>query len=45
MAVMDNNQSDFSTKRFKPLKDSHHVDCLNVLQVIKPAGNIDLDEN
>ena len=39
MAVMDNNQSDFSSKSFKPLKDNHHVDCLNVLQVIKPSGN------
>ena len=45
MAVMDNNQSDFSTKSFKPLKDSHHVDCLNVLQVIKPAGNMDLKQD
>ena len=39
MAVMDNNQSDFSSKSFNPLKDNHHVDCLNVLQVIKPSGN------
>ena len=39
MAVMDNNQIDFSSKSFKPLKDNHHVDCLNVLQVIKPSGN------
>ena len=32
MAVMDNNQADFSTKSFKPLKDSHHVDCLEDLE-------------
>ena len=44
MAVMDNNQADFSTKSFKPLKDSHHVDCLNVLQVVKPSGNSNLNK-
>ena len=45
MAVMDNNQTDFSTKTFKPLNDTHHVDCLNVLQVIKPSGNLNLNKN
>ena len=45
MAVMDNNQTDFSTKSFKPLNDTHHVDCLNVLQVIKPSGNLNLNKN
>ena len=44
MAVMDNNQTDFSTKTFKPLNDTHHVDCLNVLQVIKPPGNLNLNK-
>ena len=38
-AVMDNNQADFSSKNYNPLHDEHHVDCLNVLQVIKPGGN------
>ena len=42
MAVMDNNQTDYTTKNFNPLKDSHHVDCLNVLQVVKPSGNSNL---
>ena len=37
-AVMDNNQADFSSKNYNPLNDEHHVDCLNVLQVIKPGG-------
>jgi hypothetical protein len=44
MAVMDNNQTDYSTKSFKPLKDNHHVDCLNVLQVVKPTGNLNLNK-
>ena len=44
MAVMDNNQADFGSKNYNPLHDEHHVDCLNVLQVIKPAGNPDLDK-
>ena len=44
MAVMDNNQADFGTKTYNPLKDEHHVDGLNVLQVIKPTGNSDLDK-
>ena len=35
----------FSTKTFKPLNDTHHVDCLNVLQVIKPPGNLNLIRN
>ena len=26
MAVMDNNQTDFSTKTFKPLNDTHHLE-------------------
>ena len=45
MAVMDNNQADFGTKTFNPMKDAHHVDCLNVLQVIKPAGNNQLGKD
>ena len=42
MSVMDNNQADFGTKYFNPLQDKHHVDCLNVLQVVKPSGNSEL---
>ena len=42
---MDNNQIDFSTKTFKPLNDTHHVECLNVFQVIKPPGNLNLNKN
>ena len=45
MAVMDNNQTDFGKKSYNPLKDNHHVDCLNVLQVIKPVGNFNLRSN
>ena len=41
---MDNNQADFGTKTYNPLKDEHHVDGLNVLQVIKPTGNFDFDK-
>ena len=44
MAVMDNNQADFGTKNFNPLNDSHHVDAMNVLQVVKPSGNVTLDK-
>ena len=44
VAVMDNNQADFGTKNYNPLKDTHHVDCLNVLQVIKPSGNPQLSK-
>ena len=43
MTVMDNNQADFGTKNYNPLNDSHHVDGLNVLQVVKPTGNINLN--
>ena len=38
MAVMDNNQADFGSKTYDPLHDEHHVDAINVLQVIKPTG-------
>ena len=44
MAVMDNNQADHTTKGYNPLKDTHHVDGLNVLQVIKPVGNLNLNK-
>ena len=44
MTVMDNNQADMATKGYNPLKDNHHVDGLNVLQVIKPVGNLNLDK-
>ena len=44
MTVMDNNQADMATKGYNPLKDNHHVDGLNVLQVIKPVGNLYLDK-
>ena len=45
MACMDNNQADFGSKNYNPLHDEHHVDCLNVLQVIKPGGNPVLHKN
>ena len=45
MSVMDNNQTDFSTKNFNPLNDSHHVDAMNVLQIIKPVGNLTLQRD
>ena len=44
MAVMDNNQADCTTKSYSPLKDEHHVDCINVLQVVKPVGNLTLNK-
>ena len=43
-AVMDNNQADFGSKNYNPLHDEHHVDCLNVLQVVKPGGNPSLSK-
>ena len=42
MSIMDNNQADFGSKYFNPLQDKHHVDCFNVLQVLKPSGNSEL---
>ena len=32
---MDHNQTEFSTRLFESLNDSHRIDCSNLLQVIK----------